>query len=130
VPRLASSSCSAAAGRLLGVLAALSLAALWAVFLFRNPYAASDADATRLVGYTMIAGAAIAAAAAARGAYVAMYLLFFVMFVPVGFYVLLTPGMFSAIGWIEIGYLAAAILVHLGTPADGGQKKRVSHPVD
>lgn len=102
------------AGRLVGAIAALGTIALWAVFLFRNPYASPTGEATHLIGYTMMVGGAMAAAAAARGAYLGMYLLFFVMFVPVGLYLLMTPGVFSAIGWLQLGYLAAAILVQRG----------------
>jgi hypothetical protein len=42
-----------------------------------------------------------------------MYLLFFVSFFPVGVYVLAGPGVFSAIGWLNLTYLVGAVLVHL-----------------
>lgn len=103
---------TAAPGRLVGVLSAIGVIALWAVFLFRNPYAPMAGGGTLLIGCTMMLAAAMSAAAAASGAYLGMYLLFFVMFVPIGFYVWMTPGIFRFIGWLEIVYLAGAVLVH------------------
>jgi hypothetical protein len=102
------------AGRLVGLAAAIGVVALWGKFLFGNPYAPPEQDRTFLLGITMMLGGAIAGAAAAYGAHLAMYLLFFVMFFPLGLYVWLTPGVFSVIGWLQIVYLGGAVLVHLG----------------
>ena len=102
------------AGRLIGLGAAAGVVALWAFFFFGNPYSAPSEDRTVLIGATMMIGGTMAAAAAAAGAHLAMYLLFFVMFFPIGLYVWLTPGLFSAIGWLQLAYLAGAVLVHLG----------------
>jgi hypothetical protein len=112
--KIAGPSAARTAGRLIGLGAAAGVVALWGVFLFGNPYSSPADDRTFLVGVTMMIGGAIAAAAAATGAHVAMYLLFFVMFFPLGLYVWLTPGLFSAIGWLQLAYLGAAVLVHLG----------------
>jgi hypothetical protein len=101
------------AGRLIGLTAAVGVVALWGVFLFRNPYSSPAQDRTFLVGITMMVGGAMAAAAAAYGAHLAMYLLFFVMFFPLGLYVWLTPGVFSVIGWLQLAYLGGAVLVHI-----------------
>ena len=102
------------AGRVLGALAALGAAALWAVFVFWNPYAPPE-DRTVLMGYLMMSASTVSAAAAAKGAHLGMYLLFFAIFVPIGFYVLLGRGIFQWIGWLDLVYLAAAVLVHAGT---------------
>ena len=102
----------ASAGRIVGCLAALSAVALWAVFLFRNPYAAPAEGRVLLFGFLMIVAGSVSAVAAALGAHLAMYLLFFVSFFPVGLYVMAGPGIFSAIGWLNLVYLAGAILVH------------------
>ena len=112
--KLAGTSAALRAGRLIGLAAAAGVVVVWGMFLFRNPYAPPSQDRTFLIGITMMIGGAIAAAAAAYGAHLAMYLLFFVMFFPLGLYVWLTPGVFSVIGWLEIAYLGAAVLVHLG----------------
>ena len=101
-------------GRALGTLAALGAGVLWAIFLFRNPYASAAEGPTLLFGRLMILASLIGLVAAARGAHLAMYLLFVVSFVPVGFYVMLGPGIFQAIGWLNLAYLAAAWMVHRG----------------
>jgi len=108
-----------AAGRVVGVLAAAGVAALWCVFQFRNPYSESTppGNASLLFTITSLVATAIAAAAAVQGKYLAMYLLFFVMFFPLGLYMWMTPGVFSAIGWLQIAYLAGAVLVHRGQKA-------------
>jgi hypothetical protein len=112
--KMAGASMALTAGRLIGLAAAAGVVALWGAFLFYNPYAAPPEDRTFLLGITMMLGGGIAAAAAAYGAHLAMYLLFFVMFFPLGLYVWLTPGVFRAIGWLQLAYLGAAVLVHLG----------------
>lgn len=103
-----------ATGRLLGVLSAAGVIALWLIFQFRNPYAPETTNITLLFTITMVIAAAIAAVAAMQGKHVAMYLLFFVMFFPLGLYMSMTPGMFRVIGWLQLAYLAAAVLVHRG----------------
>jgi hypothetical protein len=112
--KVAGPSMALRAGRLIGLAAAAGVVVLWGVFLFRNPYASPSQDRTFLLGVTMMIGGGMAAAAAVSGAHLAMYLLFFVMFFPLGLYVWLTPGVFSAIGWLQLAYLGAAVLVHRG----------------
>jgi hypothetical protein len=111
-----------AAGRILGSLAALGAVALWGFFLFRNPYAPPAEGRAVTFGGLMMFSAVVSFGGAALGAHLAMYLLFFVSFFPVGFYVLGGPGLFSGIGWLNLLYLVAAVLVHRGTLA--AQKNR------
>lgn len=103
-----------AAGRMLSTCAALGTAALWAIFLFGNPYAPRAQGRALTFGGLMMLSALVSAAAAARGAHLGMYLLFFVSFFPVGMSAMSGPGLFSAIGWLNLLYLAGAVLVHLG----------------
>ncbi len=103
------------AGRVLSVCAALAAAVLWAMFLFDNPYAPRAHGRALTFGGLMLLSALVSAAAAARGAHLGMYLLFFVSFFPVGMAAMSGPGLFSAIGWLNLLYLAGAALVHLGT---------------
>jgi len=112
--KIAGAPAALTAGRLIGTCAAVAVVALWGVFLFYNPYSPPPEDRTFLVGVTMMIGGAIAAAAAATGAHVAMYLLFFVMFFPLGLYVFLSESVFRAIGWFDLAYLAGAFSVHAG----------------
>jgi len=115
-----------AAGRLLATGAALGALALWAVFLFGNPYAPQAQGRVLTFGGLMIFSALVSAGAAAIGAHLAMYLLFFVSFFPVGLYVLSGPGVFSAIGWLNLVYLTGAVLVHraVRTAAKDGSTRR------
>src|SRR5918996_765927 len=103
-----------ATGRMLSTCAALGAAALWAMFLFANPYAPRAQGRALTFGGLMMLSAVVSAAAAARGAHLGMYLLFFVSFFPVGLSAMSGPGLFSAIGWLNLLYLAGAVLVHLG----------------
>lgn len=102
-------------GRVLGTAAALGAIALWAVFLFRNPYGPPAVGRLFTFGGLNMFCALVAAGAAARGAHVGMYLLFFVSFFPVGLNAMLGPGIFAGIGWLNLAYLSAAVLVHRGT---------------
>src|SRR5918992_6012898 len=99
------------AGRMLSVCAALGAAVLWAMFLFRNPYAPPAQGRALTFGGLMLLSALVSAAAAVRGAHLGMYLLFFVSFFPVGVSALSGPGLFSGIGWLNLLYLTGAVLV-------------------
>lgn len=110
-----------AAGRLLGTVAAMAAAVLWVMFLFANPYAPPAQGRALTFGGLMLLSALVSAAAAVRGAHLGMYLLFFASFFPVGGAALSGPGLFSAIGWMNLVYLAAAVLVHRGTGAPAGR---------
>ncbi len=101
-------------GRVVGSVSAIGAAALWALLTYRNPYAGAANDSQALMGMLMIGASAVAAAAGAAGAHLAMYILFFVLFVPIGFYVMLSGGIFTLIGVCNLLYLAAAVLVHRG----------------
>jgi hypothetical protein len=103
------------AGRVIGTCAALGAGVLWAMFLFANPYAPPARGRALTFGSLMMLSAFVSAAAAIRGAHLGMYLLFFASFFPVGGAALTGPGLFSAIGWLNLVYLAAAVLLHLGT---------------
>jgi hypothetical protein len=98
-----------APGRLVGVLAAAAHAAFWSAFIVSPPQGSTRG--TTLLGATMVLAGLIAMAVAWKGAHLAMYLLFFVMFVPLGLYLWMTPG-YGIIGWIHLAYLAGAALVH------------------
>jgi hypothetical protein len=100
-------------GRILGIVAAAAHVAFWASFAFINPLPGSTRGTT-LIGATMMTAGAMAALAAWKAVHLAMYLLFFVMFVPLGLYLAVTAGAFSIIGWIHVAYLASAVLVHRG----------------
>lgn len=93
-------------------MSAIGAAVLWALLTYRNPYAGAADDSQTLMGMLMIGGSLVAAAAGAAGAHLAMYILFFVLFVPIGFFVMLSGGVFSLIGVCNLLYLVSAVLVH------------------
>ena len=99
-------------GRVVGCGAALGATALWAVFLFGNPYDAPARGRLLLFGSLMMLASTVSAVAAALGAHLAMYLLFFACFFPVGLYVLMSPGLFRSIGLLNLLYLVSAMLMH------------------
>jgi hypothetical protein len=103
------------AGRILGACAALGALILWGVFLFANPYAPQAQGRALTFGGLMMLSALVSAAAAVRGAHLGMYLLFAASFFPVGAASLSGPGIFSGIGWLNLAYLAGAVLVHRAT---------------
>jgi hypothetical protein len=102
-------------GRILSTCAALGATLLWVMFLFGNPYAPPAQGRALTFGGLMMLSALVSVAAAVRGAHLGMYLLFFASFFPVGVSALIGPGLFSAIGWMNLLYLAGAALVHLAT---------------
>ena len=106
------------AGRLLAISAAVGAAVLWFLFLFSNPYAPPAQGRALTFGGLMMLSAIVSAAAAVRGAHLGMYLLFVASFFPVGGAALSGPGLFSAIGWLNLAYLAGAVLVHAATRQD------------
>jgi hypothetical protein len=109
-------------GRVVGSIAALGAVALWAVFLFGNPYDPPAGGRLLLFGSLMILASTVSAIAAAFGAHLAMYLLFFACFFPVGLYVLIFPGLFRSIGLLNLLYLVSAMLVHRAI-LDGKKKE-------
>ena len=114
------------AGRSLGVIASVGAIILWVIFIFQSPYidfvAGPQATITpdgqliftkaMLFGSLMILASSVSAVASVRGAHLAMYMLFAVSFFPVGVYVMLGPGIFQAIGWLNLIYLVSALIVH------------------
>ena len=114
------------AGRSLGVIASVGAIILWVIFIFQRPYidfvAGPQATITpdgqliftkaMLFGSLMILASSVSAVASVRGAHLAMYMLFAVSFFPVGVYVMLGPGIFQAIGWLNLIYLVSALIVH------------------
>jgi len=115
------------AGRSLGVIASVGAIVLWVIFIFQSPYIdfvtgpqATIAPDGRLIftkamlfGSLMILASSVSAVASVRGAHLAMYMLFAVSFFPVGIYVMLGPGIFQAIGWLNLIYLVGALIVHI-----------------
>jgi hypothetical protein len=93
-------------------LAALGCIALWITFLWFNPYAPSYQPASHLIALLMVVLWAIAILLVLRQRFRWAYAAFVVAFVPVGLYLLATPGIFSWIGVLTLVYLAATVVLH------------------
>lgn len=110
--------------QLLGTAAWVGSIALWIVFLWFNPYLGSG----RTIGTAVVVAFMIALGVlAVYGTWTRrpglLYGAVGLSFCPVGFYVLLTPGIFRAIGILNLLALLAAILLHrrVRTVMHGGQ---------
>jgi hypothetical protein len=99
-----------------GVVSSLGCILLWLVFLFFNPYNRAIPGATQVLGAFMIGVSALGALAAYKKQPWPMYVLFLALFVPVGLYVLLTPGVFMLIGIFDLLFLGSALLLHRAPP--------------
>ena len=95
----------------LGVAAAGAMIVLWVVFLFFNPY--DGGFRVGLVAEGMLLCAVVALMACLHGSRGWMVALFVVSFVPVGLYLLGTPGVFLWIGVANLLYLASAVWMTL-----------------
>jgi hypothetical protein len=99
--------------RISGALACGGAAALWLILLFANPYGEEGMGAgTLFVAGAMIVLMVAGAAASILGEPFLMGAVAAVSLVPVGLYLLGTPGIFLGIGLCNLTLLAAAILLY------------------
>jgi hypothetical protein len=99
--------------QLLGTAAWVGSIVLWIVFLWFNPYSGSGRTiGTAVVVTLMIALGVLGVYGTWTRRPGLLYLIVGLSFCPVGFYVLLTPGIFRAIGILNLLALLAAILLH------------------
>ena len=100
--------------RLLGLGAAALVALLYGVMLFFNPYPTDGiTSGTYIVGALMILLALLAAWGALTLQPLLLLLAFGGSFVPVGYYLLGTPGVFAGIGVADLGYAVAGAIMLL-----------------
>ena len=100
--------------RLLGLSAAVLVIVLTGEMLMMNPYDTGGITAgTAIVGVVMILLAFLAGWAAFTVRPVILLLAFIGSFVPVGYYLLGTPGVFALIGVADLGYLVTSALMFL-----------------
>ena len=95
-----------------GVASSFGCILLWLGFLFFNPYNRAIPTATHTLGAFMIGVSALGVLAAYKEQPWLMYVLFLALFVPVGLYCLLTPGVFVLIGVFDLLFLGSALLLH------------------
>ena len=100
------------AGRWIGFLASGATLALWAVFLFANPY---DSEGIKSDNYAPVAVMMALAAAGILAAWriipILMFIVFAISLFPVGLYLLGTPGMFKWVGVCNLLFLPSGLLM-------------------
>lgn len=104
------------AGKVAGVLSAVVVLGLLMVLVLAPPYAPVAAISTLALVPTAVLAVAVVIASLIGSPGVVL-IAFLVSFLPVGLYLLLSPGMFKAIGLMEVGYLLAAALFYCGDSA-------------
>jgi hypothetical protein len=91
----------------MGVVCGAAAFILWAIFLFWNPYRAPDVQSALIpavMSVLVLCGIGAALLRAPWG-----MLVFGAAALPIGLYVLLTPGIFKFIGVATIGFVLAAL---------------------
>jgi hypothetical protein len=91
----------------MGVVCGAAAFVLWAIFLFWNPYRAPDVQSALIpmvMSILVLCGIGAALLRAPWG-----MLLFGAAMLPIGLYVVLTPGIFKFIGVATIGFVLTAI---------------------
>jgi len=98
--------------RILTALTALMVISLVGTFLFNNPYVTAGINrGTQWTMYGLLVLSILAVDAAWKSRPRRLSICFVISFVPVGFYLLLTPGIFALIGVAHLGFLLSALLL-------------------
>ncbi len=98
--------------RLIAAVSAITVVTLVGIFLFNNPYNTAGMNrGTQLIMTGLVVLSLIAIGAAWKKRILILTVCFVVSFVPVGFYLLLTPGIFALVGVAHLGFLLSALLL-------------------
>lgn len=101
--------------RLVGCAASLGIIALWLVLLVLRPYGSQGiTSGTYLLGVALMAVAGVGVFASLKNRPFWLLAVFAVSFVPVGLYMLGTPGLFRWIGVFDLALAVAAGLMLAG----------------
>ena len=102
------------AGVGISAVSAAAAAAFWlATYTGATGYASLSSGVTLALGTLSV----VAVLAAFHG-WLAIYVLFLVRFVPIGFYLLGVPSLIALIGVLDLAYLTGGVIVHVaGTSA-------------
>lgn len=99
-------------GRLIGLTSAVGALVLYGMVVWFNPYA--PGSLTLPIGFRMLVGL-VGLWLAYKGRPYLMTLVFILSFVPLGLYMLGTPGLFRWIGILDLAYLAASLMILVDT---------------
>ena len=100
-------------GRGLGVVCAALLASAWAVALWVPAAGLTPTGISVITALLLVAFAVFAGIAAAHGHPLVLALLFLASFFPVGAFVMPTDHWLKWVGWLDLGLLAAAVVIWL-----------------
>ena len=98
-------------GRGLGVACGASLAAIWAFVLWVPSAGLTVTGISVVTALVLVALGIFAAIASAHGHALVLVLLFLASFFPVGAFLLPTDHWLKWVGWVDLGLLAAAVLI-------------------
>ena len=97
---------------LIAAASALTVVTLVGIFLFDNPYSVAGINlSTRWIMSILVVLSLVAVSAVWQQKTLIVAICFAVSFVPVGFYLLLTPGIFALVGVAHLGLLLCALLL-------------------
>lgn len=103
--------------RLVTTAAAIAVITLVGIFLFNNPYASGGMNrGTQWTMTALVVLSIFAVGAAWKTRPRSLLIYFLISFIPVGFYLLLTPGIFALIGAAQLGFLLSAALLAKSRP--------------
>ena len=102
------------AGRACGAFSAAVVLGLTAIFFLRDPYSPEALTSGTLVMGLMALLAFVAGVSALTKRPGLLLFVFVFSFVPVGTYLIVTPGVFRWIGVAQLGYLVAAVCLVSG----------------
>jgi hypothetical protein len=100
-------------GRGLGVVCAALIATAWAVALWVPAAGLTPTGISVITALLLVVLAIFAGIAAVHGHAVVLALLFLASFFPVGAFVMPTDHWLKWVGWLDLGLLAAAVLIWL-----------------
>lgn len=100
-------------GRALGVGCAAVLASAWAVALWVPSAGLTPTGISVVTALLLVVLAIFAGIAAVHGHPVVLALLFLASFFPVGAFVMPTDHWLKWVGWLDLGLLAAAVMIWL-----------------
>jgi len=98
--------------RFVSTVSAIAVVTLVGIFLFDNPYnTAAMNHGTQWIMYGIVVLSLVAVDAAWKTRPLRLSICFLISFVPTGFYLLLTPGIFALVGVAHLGFLLSALLL-------------------
>jgi hypothetical protein len=110
--------------RTIGVTASSASAGAAAIFWLTKYAGAGDPSSMSSAVALGMMAASVLAGIAALHSWLAIYLMFLIRFVPIGYYLLGAPSFVALVGMLDLIYLAGGIVVHRADLHDQGPVTR------